>query len=159
MPYVDTFYVDTEQDGTIAKILDKSQKCYQQMNIFMLSYILLYFFCQAGQVTFDVQEHMVVLSAACVFLMLFSLANSITAGQLLCGGLFSADPLSNWFAAVALLHAIIENPTQKEQLLRVQLATSLGSAPVSLLQQCCNMLSQASISYNLIDHYLMRLVK
>uniref|UniRef100_A0A0B6ZP45 General vesicular transport factor p115 n=1 Tax=Arion vulgaris TaxID=1028688 RepID=A0A0B6ZP45_9EUPU len=69
-------------------------------------------------------------------------ANSITAGQLLCGGLFSADPLSNWFAAVALLHAIVENPTQKEQLLRVQLATSLGSPPVSLLQQCCNMLSQ-----------------
>uniref|UniRef100_A0A2C9KEF1 General vesicular transport factor p115 n=1 Tax=Biomphalaria glabrata TaxID=6526 RepID=A0A2C9KEF1_BIOGL len=69
-------------------------------------------------------------------------ANSITAGQLLCGGLFSADPLSNWFASVALLHAIVENPTQKEQLLRVQLATSLGSPPVSLLQQCCNMLSQ-----------------
>ncbi|CAG5123020.1 unnamed protein product, partial [Candidula unifasciata] len=69
-------------------------------------------------------------------------ANSITAGQLLCGGLFSADPLSNWYAAVALLHAIVENPTQKEQLLRVQLATSLGNPPVSLLQQCCNMLSQ-----------------
>ncbi|GFS04073.1 general vesicular transport factor p115-like [Elysia marginata] len=69
-------------------------------------------------------------------------ANSITAGQLLCGGLFNVDPLSNWFSAVALLHAIVENPTQKEQLLRVQLATSLGNPPVSLLQQCCNMLSQ-----------------
>ncbi|XP_060071350.1 general vesicular transport factor p115-like [Ylistrum balloti] len=69
-------------------------------------------------------------------------ANTISAGQLLCGGLFSADCLSNWFAAVALLHAIMENPTQKEQLLRVQLATSLGSPPVSLLQQCCNILSQ-----------------
>ena len=69
-------------------------------------------------------------------------ANSITAGQLLCGGLFNVDPLSNWFSAVALLHAIVENPTQKEQLLRVQLATSLGNPPVSLLQQCCNMLAQ-----------------
>ncbi|OWF47972.1 General vesicular transport factor p115 [Mizuhopecten yessoensis] len=69
-------------------------------------------------------------------------ANTISAGQLLCGGLFSADCLSNWFAAVALLHAIMENSTQKEQLLRVQLATSLGSPPVSLLQQCCNILSQ-----------------
>ncbi|XP_064603331.1 general vesicular transport factor p115-like [Liolophura sinensis] len=68
--------------------------------------------------------------------------NTITAGQLLCGGLFSADSLSNWFAAVALLHAILENPTQKEQLLRVQLATSVGNPPVSLLQQCCNMLAQ-----------------
>ncbi|XP_050394510.1 general vesicular transport factor p115 isoform X2 [Patella vulgata] len=68
--------------------------------------------------------------------------NTITAGQLLCGGLFSSDSLSNWFAAVAMLHAILENRTQKEQLLRVQLATSLGNPPVSLLQQCCNILAQ-----------------
>lgn len=68
--------------------------------------------------------------------------NTITAGQLLCGGLFSGDSLSNWFASVALLHAILENNTQREQLLRVQLATSLGNPPVSLLQQCCNMLAQ-----------------
>ena len=66
----------------------------------------------------------------------------ITAGQLLCGGLFSADSLSTWFAAVALLHAIVDNSTQKEQLLRVQLATSLGNPPVSLLQQCSNILAQ-----------------
>uniref|UniRef100_A0A8C9SAZ4 General vesicular transport factor p115 n=1 Tax=Scleropages formosus TaxID=113540 RepID=A0A8C9SAZ4_SCLFO len=69
-------------------------------------------------------------------------ANSISAGQLLCGGLFSADSLSNWCAAVALAHALQDNPTQKEQLLRVQLATSLGNPPVSLLQQCTNILSQ-----------------
>uniref|UniRef100_A0A8C9SB28 General vesicular transport factor p115 n=1 Tax=Scleropages formosus TaxID=113540 RepID=A0A8C9SB28_SCLFO len=71
-------------------------------------------------------------------------ANSISAGQLLCGGLFSADSLSNWCAAVALAHALQDNPTQKEQLLRVQLATSLGNPPVSLLQQCTNILSQGS---------------
>ncbi|XP_055081510.1 general vesicular transport factor p115 isoform X6 [Periophthalmus magnuspinnatus] len=69
-------------------------------------------------------------------------ANSISAGQLLCGGLFSADSLSNWCAAVALAHALQENLSQKEQLLRVQLATSLGKPPVSLLQQCTNILSQ-----------------
>uniref|UniRef100_A0A8C5EFC1 General vesicular transport factor p115 n=1 Tax=Gouania willdenowi TaxID=441366 RepID=A0A8C5EFC1_GOUWI len=71
-------------------------------------------------------------------------ANSISAGQLLCGGLFSADSLSNWCAAVALAHALQDNPTQKEQLLRVQLATSQGKPPVSLLQQCTNILSQGS---------------
>ncbi|XP_008289850.1 general vesicular transport factor p115 isoform X5 [Stegastes partitus] len=71
-------------------------------------------------------------------------ANSISAGQLLCGGLFSADSLSNWCAAVALAHALQDNLTQKEQLLRVQLATSLGKPPVSLLQQCTNILSQGS---------------
>ncbi|XP_056619892.1 general vesicular transport factor p115 isoform X3 [Triplophysa dalaica] len=71
-------------------------------------------------------------------------ANSISAGQLLCGGLFSSDSLSNWCAAVALAHALQDNLTQKEQLLRVQLATSLGKPPVSLLQQCTNILSQGS---------------
>ncbi|XP_062903021.1 general vesicular transport factor p115 isoform X2 [Mobula hypostoma] len=69
-------------------------------------------------------------------------ANSISAGQLLCGGLFSPDSLSNWCAAVALAHALQDNSVQKEQLLRVQLATSLGNPPVSLLQQCTNILSQ-----------------
>ncbi|XP_053442839.1 general vesicular transport factor p115-like isoform X4 [Nycticebus coucang] len=68
--------------------------------------------------------------------------NSVSAGQLLCGGLFSTDSLSNWCAAVALAHALQENATQKEQLLRVQLATSVGNPPVSLLQQCTNILSQ-----------------
>ncbi|XP_058152803.1 general vesicular transport factor p115 isoform X3 [Dasypus novemcinctus] len=68
--------------------------------------------------------------------------NSVSAGQLLCGGLFSTDSVSNWCAAVALAHALQENGTQKEQLLRVQLATSIGNPPVSLLQQCTNILSQ-----------------
>ncbi|KFR00925.1 General vesicular transport factor p115, partial [Nipponia nippon] len=70
--------------------------------------------------------------------------NSVSAGQLLCGGLFSTDSLSNWCAAVALAHALQENATLKEQLLRVQLATSIGNPPVSLLQQCTNILSQGS---------------
>uniref|UniRef100_A0A8C5UCZ1 General vesicular transport factor p115 n=1 Tax=Malurus cyaneus samueli TaxID=2593467 RepID=A0A8C5UCZ1_9PASS len=70
--------------------------------------------------------------------------NSVSAGQLLCGGLFSTDSLSNWCAAVALAHALQENGTLKEQLLRVQLATSIGNPPVSLLQQCTNILSQGS---------------
>jgi len=72
-------------------------------------------------------------------------ASSVSAGQLLCSGLFSSDGLSTWFAAVALLHAMIDNSTQKEQLLRVQLATSLGHPPVSLLQQCTNILTQVTL--------------
>lgn len=71
-------------------------------------------------------------------------ATSLSAGQLLCGGLFSTDSLSNWCASVALAHALLDNSTQKEQLLRVQLATSIGNPPVSLLQQCTNILSQGS---------------
>ena len=80
--------------------------------------------------------------------------NSASAGQLLCGGLFSADPLSTWFAAVALLHAVVDNPAQKEQLLRVQLATSLGHPPVSLLQQCTNILTQVNNTI-IISHKLI----
>lgn len=67
-------------------------------------------------------------------------ANSVTAGQLLCSGLFSPDPVSNWFAAVALSHSLVDNPGQKENMLRVQLATSVGSPPVSLMQQCTSIL-------------------
>nr|XP_053654796.1 LOW QUALITY PROTEIN: general vesicular transport factor p115-like [Cherax quadricarinatus] len=71
-------------------------------------------------------------------------ANSVTAGQLLCSGLFSLDPVSNWFAAVALSHSLVDNATQKENMLRVQLATSVGSAAVSLLQQCTSILQARS---------------
>ncbi|KAG8186280.1 hypothetical protein JTE90_004624 [Oedothorax gibbosus] len=68
--------------------------------------------------------------------------NTVTVGQLLCGGLFSMDTVSNWFAAVALSHSLVDNPTQKEQLLRVQLATSVGNPAISLINQCAIMLQQ-----------------
>ncbi|XP_056635041.1 general vesicular transport factor p115 [Diorhabda sublineata] len=71
-------------------------------------------------------------------------ASNLSMGQLLCSGLFSTDYLSNWFSAVALSHCLIENPAQKEQLLRVLLATSLGSQPVSLLHQCAVYLQHTS---------------
>lgn len=65
----------------------------------------------------------------------------LTIGQLLCGGLFSTDALANWFSLVSLKHGLIDNKPQKEQLLRVMLATS-DSQPVSLLQQCTTLLQQ-----------------
>lgn len=75
----------------------------------------------------------------------FCLVTNLTCGQLLCGGLFSSDALSNWFSAVALSHSVVENPAEKEQLLKVLLATSPGSAPVSLLHQCSLLLQQVSL--------------
>uniref|UniRef100_UPI00358F2602 general vesicular transport factor p115 isoform X2 n=1 Tax=Myxine glutinosa TaxID=7769 RepID=UPI00358F2602 len=69
-------------------------------------------------------------------------ASTVSAGQLLCGGLFSADSLSNWCAAMALSHSLLGSGSQREQLLRVQLATSMGQPPVSLLQQCTSILAQ-----------------
>lgn len=68
--------------------------------------------------------------------------NQLTAGQLLCGGLFNPDPLSTWFASICLLHSIVNNNAQKEQLLRVQLTNGLGNPPVALIQQCTNILTQ-----------------
>ncbi|XP_043577732.1 general vesicular transport factor p115 isoform X1 [Bombus pyrosoma] len=69
---------------------------------------------------------------------------SLTTGQLLCGGLFSSDSLSNWFSAVALSYALIDDNTQKEQLLRVLLATNIGKPPVTLMQQCVMLLQQGN---------------
>lgn len=69
---------------------------------------------------------------------------SLTTGQLLCGGLFSLDSLSNWFSAVALSYALIDDNTQKEQLLRVLLATNIGKPPVTLMQQCVMLLQQGN---------------
>lgn len=71
-------------------------------------------------------------------------SSSLTTGQLLCSGLFNTDPLSSWFSAVALSHTLIENPAQKEQLLRVLLATTVGAQPVSLLHQCALYLQQTN---------------
>ncbi|KAK9885410.1 hypothetical protein WA026_010906 [Henosepilachna vigintioctopunctata] len=68
----------------------------------------------------------------------------VTTGQLLCGGLFSNDSLSNWFSAVSLSHCLIDNPAQKEQLLRVMIATNLGTQAVSLLQQNVTYLQQSN---------------
>uniref|UniRef100_A0A1B6CZB3 Uncharacterized protein n=1 Tax=Clastoptera arizonana TaxID=38151 RepID=A0A1B6CZB3_9HEMI len=68
---------------------------------------------------------------------------TLSTGQLLCGGLFSHDPLSNWFSSVALSHALIENPAQREQLLRVMLAAAAGNTPVTLLHQVTMLLQQS----------------
>lgn len=42
------------------------------------------------------------------------------------------------------MHSLIDNPGQKEQLLRVLLATNVGSTPVSLLHQCTVLLQQTT---------------
>ncbi|CDS39457.1 locus tagral vesicular transport factor p115 [Echinococcus multilocularis] len=67
----------------------------------------------------------------------------MSAGQLLCGGLFSQDALSAWFSAIALFHSINHNRGLKESLLRVHMAPSSGSGPpVTLMHQCFRLISQ-----------------
>lgn len=65
----------------------------------------------------------------------FIAIRSVTPGQLLCGGLFSPDYLSQWLSSVALSHALVGNTNNKELLLRVRLAVSRDAPPVSLLHQ------------------------
>ena len=72
----------------------------------------------------------------------FSAILDVSAGQLLCSGFFSNDILSNWFVAVALSHTLVHNVTQKEQLLRVQLATDGNNPPTSLLAFCSSQLQK-----------------
>lgn len=57
-------------------------------------------------------------------------------GQLLCGGLFSSDKLSNWFSAVGVAHGLMDQEGIKQDLLRVQLSTASSNMPVSLMHQC-----------------------
>lgn len=73
-----------------------------------------------------------------------ALASDVSAGQLLCGGLFSSDRLSNWFSSVGLAHGLMDQENLKVELLRVQLSTNHGTEPISLLLQCCNILQQTS---------------
>lgn len=68
--------------------------------------------------------------------------SSVTTGQLLVGGLYSGDTLTNWLVSVALSHTLVENKTQKEQLLRVQLATDSSSQALALMSHVCSMMHQ-----------------
>lgn len=63
---------------------------------------------------------------------------------MLSGGLFSSDPLSNWISPVSLSHALTHSQSQKEQLLRVLLATNIGSPPITLMQQCVMLYQQGN---------------
>jgi len=56
------------------------------------------------------------------------------ASHLLCQGLFSKEPLSSWFSAVALSYTLIDNPDGKEKLLNVKLAFK-DKDPPTLMQQ------------------------
>ena len=40
----------------------------------------------------------------------------ISAGQLLCGGLFSPDPVSNWLCSAALSHVFMDSDNMKVEL-------------------------------------------
>ena len=63
----------------------------------------------------------------------------ITAGQVLCAGLFGSDAFSNWSTATGIACSL--NSSLKPQLLRVQLSMS-GRGQVTLMQQITALLSE-----------------
>ena len=70
-----------------------------------------------------------------------STETTVSAGQVLCAGLFGSDPLSNWMTAVALAASL--SSKMKPELLRVQLSMQ-GKGQVTLLQQCSSILVEVS---------------
>lgn len=66
----------------------------------------------------------------------------LSIGQLLCTGLFADDTMANWMSAVALMHTLVDNSTQREKLLRALLSKPGANKPVSLLEQCTTLLQQ-----------------
>lgn len=79
----------------------------------------------------------------------------LSAGQLLCGGLFSPDRLSNWFSATALAHGLTDQDNIKVELLRVQLSTAGGNVPVSFLAQVCNIAQMTSNIQSRIGYLML----
>eukprot|EP00041_Stephanoeca_diplocostata_P037680 m.1436715 g.1436715 ORF g.1436715 m.1436715 type:complete len:1067 (+) comp25084_c0_seq3:163-3363(+) len=59
-----------------------------------------------------------------------------SAGQVLCQGLLTGDPLCTWFSALAFSHVLIGNRDAKEKTLRVAIQQQQGTSPVSLLSVC-----------------------
>lgn len=66
-----------------------------------------------------------------------STETTVSAGQVLCAGLFGTDPLSIWTTAMGLSCSL--SPSLKPQLLRVQLSMQ-GKGQITLLQQCSDIL-------------------
>ena len=72
-----------------------------------------------------------------------SAESTISAGQVLCAGLFGSDFLSNWMTSTALASSL--NATLKPQLLRVQLSMQgQDKGQFTLLQQCSTFLAEMS---------------
>ena len=72
-----------------------------------------------------------------------STETTISAGQVLCAGLFGPDFISNWMTSTALACSL--NPSLKPQLLRVQLSMQgrgQDKGQVTLLQQCSSFLAE-----------------
>jgi len=57
--------------------------------------------------------------------------SSFTAGVIISGGLFKADPLTCWLSAAAMAEAVYENPEQQAALSRVQLSNQSGTSTLS----------------------------
>eukprot|EP00127_Corallochytrium_limacisporum_P006846 Clim_evm61s236 gene=Clim_evmTU61s236 len=66
-----------------------------------------------------------------------SQGNNLSFGPVVCGGLFGrSDAMNNWIAAVALSQVLRGNLASKEKALKAAISVSMGTEPMTLLEQC-----------------------
>ncbi|KAJ1374325.1 hypothetical protein KIN20_036992 [Parelaphostrongylus tenuis] len=65
---------------------------------------------------------------------------AISTGALICQAITSGESVQCWFGCVVLLYCLLDVEHLREQLLRVQLSTTIGQPPMSLLKHVSNLL-------------------
>ncbi|CAJ0601357.1 unnamed protein product [Cylicocyclus nassatus] len=65
---------------------------------------------------------------------------SLSTGSLICQAITSGESVQCWFGCVSLLYCLLDVEHLREQLLRVQLSTTVDQPPVSLLKHVANLM-------------------
>ncbi|VDP16590.1 unnamed protein product [Heligmosomoides polygyrus] len=65
---------------------------------------------------------------------------AISTGSLICQAITSSESVQCWFGCVSLLYCLLDVEHLREQLLRVQLSTTIDQPPISLLKHVSNLL-------------------
>uniref|UniRef100_A0A158P662 Uso1_p115_head domain-containing protein n=1 Tax=Angiostrongylus cantonensis TaxID=6313 RepID=A0A158P662_ANGCA len=65
---------------------------------------------------------------------------AVSTGSLICQAITSGESVQCWFGCVALLYCLLDVDHLREQLLRVQLSTTIDHPPISLVKHVSNLL-------------------
>ncbi|VDN36839.1 unnamed protein product, partial [Cylicostephanus goldi] len=83
---------------------------------------------------------------------------SLSTGSLICQAITSGESVQCWFGCVSLLYCLLDVEHLREQLLRVQLSTTVDQPPVSLLKHVANLMYLlAWWFYVFVHHYILEI--